>query len=417
VSRSRGLHYAWVVLGVSFLAVVVPQGLRIAFGAFVPSWERDFATNRATLATLSSVSFLVYGFGQPITGRLADRFGGRNVLTAGVLMVGLGAAAVALAPGVGWVALAYIGVASVGFAFSSGVAPVSMIVRWFETHRGTALGLMATAIAVGQLVVTPVALLLIVRFGWRTTMDVFAVYMIFVLAPLTWLLVRSRPESKSVQPLGAGDAADPQRPRLAMRGPSSVPERSFWLLAIPFFVCGATTSGLIDTHLVPLAHDHNLPVDVTAASVATLAAFNVAGTLAAGWLADRFPRRTLLGIVYAVRAFSLIVLINVGASSGLLFVFAVIFGLADFSTVAPTYSLGAEYFGVKRGAGTVVGVLSLAHQVGSALGAGATGLLYQLTGSYTFPLVLAMLILAGASVISFLLPAESRRPIAAAASA
>ncbi len=201
-----------------------------------------------------------------------------------------------------------------------------------------------------------------------------------------------------------------------MRGPRVVPGRSFWFLAVPFFVCGVTTSGLIDTHLVPLAHDHNVPVDVTAAAVGTLAAFNVAGTLAAGWLGDRVPRRTLLWLVYFARAVSLVLLINVG-SGQLLIPFAILFGLADFSTVAPTYSLGAEYFGARRGAGTIVGILSLSHQVGSAVGAAATGILYQVTGSYTFPLELAILTLLVASALSFLLPSESRKPVAAPAPA
>jgi len=142
----------------------------------------------------------------------------------------------------------------------------------------------------------------------------------------------------------------------------------------------------------------------------------VAGTLAAGWLGDRIPRRTLLWVVYLARAFSLVMLINIG-SGQLLIPFAILFGLADFSTVGPTYSLGAEYFGAQWGAGTIVGILSLSHQVGSAVGAGVTGILYQLTGSYTLPLELAILTLLGASTLSFLLPSESRQPLAAPAPA
>jgi sugar phosphate permease len=139
--RLRPFHYAWVVLAVSFVAVVLPQGLRIAFGAFVPAWEHDFGTNRAYLAGLSGISFLIYGFGQPVAGRLADRFGGRSVLAAGVVIVGVGAFLVSLASSPVWLGAAYVGVASLGFAASSNVAPVSLIVRWFETHRGLALGL------------------------------------------------------------------------------------------------------------------------------------------------------------------------------------------------------------------------------------------------------------------------------------
>jgi MFS family permease len=98
----------------------------------------------------------------------------------------------------------------------------------------------------------------------------------------------------------------------------------------------------------------------------------------------------------------------------LLLAFAVLFGIGDFATIAPTSSLGAEYFG-HRGVGTVLGILALSHQIGSAVGSTATGVLYQLSGSYTLPIPLSVLLLIAAAVLSFALPAESRRPLAVAA--
>lgn len=408
-------HDAWVVLGASFVAMVCAQGLRTAFGAFVPSWEREFGLGRAALATISGLSFLVYGFGQPIAGRLADRLGARTVLVAGLGVVGLGIGLVAVASDALLLLVGYVGVAATGFAATSGVAPVAAINRWFVAHRGLALGLVATAFAVGQLIVGPLSILAIEAVGWRMTLGIFAILLVAVLAPLVFWLVRSSPEARGTLPLGVarGGAASP-RQHLVMRGPATVPHRAFWCLALPYFVCGITTSGLIDTHLVPLAHDHDLPAGATASAVGILAAFNIAGTLAAGWLADRFPRRTLLGLLYAGRAFALVLLLNL-SSPILLFAFAVFFGLVDFSTVAPTTSLGTEYFASRRGAGTIVGILSLSHQIGSAVGSTAAGLLQQLSGSYDLAVMLAIVMLIAASVLSFALPAESRQPAPALA--
>ncbi len=402
-------HYAWVILGVSFAAMVAGQGLRIAFGAFVPAWEHDFGVGRATLATLSGLGFLLYGLGQPIAGRFADQLGARRVLTLGLILVGVGALITSFAPDLIWLFIAYITITSLGFAATSGVAPVSAVVRWFVAQRGVALGLIATAFAVGQLVVTPISVLAIDAFGWRATLAGIGVILIVILAPLAWLFVRSTPAEMGLTALGTGASSNhPAHKQSVMRGPPQVPARAFWYLALPYFVCGITTSGLIDTHLVPLAHDHGIPSTVTATAVGSLAAFNIAGTLCSGWLSDRFPRRTLLGIIYAGRALTLLLLINL-QSPELLMVFAVLFGIVDFSTVAPTQSLGTEYFGAARGAGTIVGILSLSHQIGSALGATVTGILQQWTGSYDVPIFVAIGFLVIASLLSFALPGESKQ--------
>jgi len=407
VGRKLPFHYAWVVLGMSFVAMVAAQGLRIAFGAFVPAWEAEFGVGRATLATLSGIGFLVYGFGQPLAGSFADQFGARRVLVWGLVIVGAGAFVCAFAFNLPWLFVAYISITSIGFAAVSGVAPISAIVRWFLAQRGLALGLIATAFAVGQLVVTPIAVLAINAYGWRVTLGAFAFVLVGVLAPLAFWLMRSSPADLSMQPLGAGETHVAAHKRTTMRGPRHVPARTFWFIALPYFVCGITTSGLIDTHLVPLAYDRAMPSTLTATAVGLLAAFNIAGTLVSGWLSDRVPRRIILGCLYAGRALSLVMLINL-QSPLLLLAFAVFFGIVDFSTVAPTTSLGTEYFGATRGAGTIVGILSLSHQVGSALGATVTGVLQQATGSYDTPVMVAIGFLLVASALSFMLPTETR---------
>jgi MFS family permease len=401
-------HYAWVVLGLSFVSMVAAQGLRIAFGAFVPAWEAEFGVGRATLSTLSGIGFLVYGFGQPLAGRFADEQGARRVLSIGLLIVGAGALLSSIAFNFPWLFVAYVSITSIGFAAASGVAPVSAIVRWFVAQRGLALGLIATAFAVGQLVITPIAVLAISVYGWRVTLGAFAFVLMIVLAPLAFLLIRSSPESEGMQPLGAGESHTASKKHFTMRGPNDVPNRAFWFIALPYFVCGITTSGLIDTHLVPLAYDRAISSNTTALAVGLLAAFNIAGTLISGWLSDRIPRRLILGFLYAGRASSLVMLINL-QSPTLLLVFAVFFGIVDFSTVAPTTSLGTEYFGAKRGSGTIVGILSLSHQIGSALGATVTGILQQWTGSYDAPVMVAIGFLIMASALSFALPAETRQ--------
>jgi predicted MFS family arabinose efflux permease len=157
-----------------------------------------------------------------------------------------------------------------------------------------------------------------------------------------------------------------------------VPE--FWLLAGSFFICGATSNGLIGTHLIPHSIDHGIPEVTAAGALALMGAMNFAGTLASGWLTDRFDPRKLLACYYSLRGLSLLLLPFVTSFSGLA-VFAVVFGLDYIATVPPTSALAADIFG-RRNVGTVFGWVFFAHQVGAALAAYLGGLARVAWGDY-----------------------------------
>ena len=240
--------------------------------------------------------------------------------------------------------------------------------------------------AAGQLVLVPTSLVLIGVFGWRGTV-LLGAFSVFIVFPLLYLLLRSYPETTGLEPYGRGpdavkqDTLDHERESLsaAVAGTklgAVFASRAFWGLALPFFICGVTTTGMIDTHLVPFAHDHGFSTEIAGTAAALLAAFNILGTLLSGPLADRFDNRRILATLYFVRALSLFLLLAVN-QLGLLFLF---------------------------------GVLSLCHQVGSAVGAFVPGL-YTLTGSYTVSFAVAALALLVGAVLSVTLPNTSlQRP-------
>ena len=163
---------------------------------------------------------------------------------------------------------------------------------------------------------------------------------------------------------------------------------------------------MIDTHLIPYAHDHGHSTTVTGAAVSLLAAFNVLGTLASGPLADRYDSCRILAGLYASRALTLVLLLTT-SSRGWLLTFGVLFGLVDFATVAPAQVLSSAYF---RGhsLGVVFGLIFLAHQVGSAAGAYVPGALHDLTGSYSLALLSGAAALLIAAALSLTLPAPQR---------
>jgi predicted MFS family arabinose efflux permease len=178
--------------------------------------------------------------------------------------------------------------------------------------------------------------------------------------------------------------------------------RGFWVLAAPFFVCGLTTTGFVDTHLIPLAQDRGIAEATTGLAVALLAAANVTGILASGPLADRVDNRLLLAALYGTRALSFVALYALAGGAALL-AFALLFGLVDFSTVAPTQWLAARYV-EPRTVGLAFGCLNAVHQLGSAIGAWLPGLAFDATGSYDEVMVAAAIVLAAASAICLALP-------------
>jgi sugar phosphate permease len=416
--RAAGRHYAWTVLALCFMAILFAQGLRLGFGAFVRPWEDEFGVSRGTITLIGSLSFLVYGGAQPFVGRAVDAFGIRRTLAVSTLLVAAGLALSAASRSPAELALAYGVVASLGFGGASGVAASVAVTYWFTQRRGLAFGLVEAGFGAGQLLLVPIILAAIPAVGWRTAMVAAAVLLAAGVAPVLWRYLRDRPEDVGQLPIGGplppAQLADTAHragggDAIGLRG--LMRSRAFWGLATPFFVCGITTTGLVDTHLIPLSQDRGIGAATTGLAVALLAAANVTGILASGPLADRVDNRLLLFGLYTTRGISLVALLAF-ADARALILFALLFGLVDFSTVAPTQWLAARYVS-PRTVGLAFGCLNGIHQLGSAIGAWVPGLVYDATGSYDSALVVSAAALGVAALTCLTLP----RPRAATAPA
>jgi sugar phosphate permease len=407
----RRRHYAWTVLALCFFAILCAQGVRLSFGAFVRPWEEAFGASRGSIALIGSLSFLVYGGSQPFVGRAVDGFGIRRTLAISTLIVAVGLALSAAAQSTWQLALSYSVVASLGFGGASGVAASVAVTYWFTARRGLAFALVEAGFGAGQLLLVPTALFVVAAAGWRATLLGGAAILAAGVAPVLWRRLRDRPEDVGLEPIGgplAAHASDPAAEgapaAIGLRGIAR--SRGFWSLAIPFFVCGITTTGFVDTHLIPLAQDRGIPSATAGLAVALLAAANVTGILASGPLADRVDNRLLLAALYGTRAVSFVVLALL-VSGPALVGFAMLFGLVDFAVVAPTQSLAARYV-EPRTVGLAFGCLNAVHQLGSAVGAWLPGVAFDRTGSYDQVLVVSMVVLAAAALTCLTLPRPGR---------
>ncbi|HEY6757980.1 MAG TPA: MFS transporter [Baekduia sp.] len=404
----RRRHYAWTVLALCFFAILCAQGVRLSFGAFVRPWEEAFGVSRGTITLIGSLSFLVYGGSQPFVGRTVDTFGIRRTLTVSALLVALGLALSAAVTSEWQLAITYGVIASLGFGGASGVAASVAVTYWFTQRRGLAFALVEAGFGAGQLLLVPLALALVATIGWRETLVGGALLLACVVAPVCARWLRDRPEDVGLEPIGgphddAVDAAVEETLEPAAAGfRALMGSRAFWVLGTPFFICGLTTTGLVDTHLIPLAQDRGIPSATTGLAVALLAAANVTGILASGPLADRVDNRLLLAGLYGTRGLSFVALYLLAGGPALI-AFALLFGLVDFSVVAPTQWLAARYVD-PRTVGLAFGCLNAIHQLGSAIGAWLPGVAYDATGSYDQVLVVAAVILGIASATCLALP-------------
>jgi predicted MFS family arabinose efflux permease len=209
-----------------------------------------------------------------------------------------------------------------------------------------------------------------------------------VALPLVLLLMRERPRDLGLRPYGA-TAADEASAAAAPTAAAplaglarGVRSRDFWLLFVTFFICGASTNGLIGTHFIPAAHDHGIPQVAAAGLLAVMGICDLLGTTLSGWLSDRWDSRKLLAWYYGLRGVSLMFLpLAFTGPHVSLGVFALFYGLDWVATVPPTVRLTADAFG-KENVGVMFGWIVAGHQLGAAFAAGGAGAVRTWMGDY-----------------------------------
>src|SRR6202795_1089912 len=313
VIAARRLHYGWVVAAVTFVALMGAAGFRATPAILIVPLQTEFGWNRAIISVAVFINLLLFGLTGPFAAALMNRFGIRAVTVAALGTVATGALLTTGMTAPWQLYLLWGGVVGLGTGCMASVLAATVANRWFVQRRGLVLGALTAAGATGQLIFLPFLGWLAVNMGWRTAALVVAGAALLGI-PMVALFMRDRPADVGLRAYGATEADEPAPPlqnpvRAALSGLAmGARNRNFWLLAGSFFICGASTNGLIGTHLIPASIDHGLP-EVTAASLlAFIGVFDVAGTMISGWLTDRLDSRWLLFWYYGVRGLSLLFL-------------------------------------------------------------------------------------------------------------
>jgi sugar phosphate permease len=381
----KRLHYAWIVLGTTTLVLLTSGGVRAAIGVFIKPLETEFGWSRTLLSFAVAVSIALYGLTGPVVGRLADRWGPRWVLAAGVTLVGIGTMAGAAATQF-WHFFVAVGlIAAIGSSAAAAPVAATVATRWFDRHRGLVLGINGAGMAAGQLVVLPLAMALVAFLGWRGAFLSLGAGLVLIVVPLTAALIRNDPKDIGLLAYGATAPARVLTATQQAAERTSVAEAvrtwPFLLLCGSFWVCGYTTFGVILAHFIPHATDHGFQPQQAAEALGIMGAMNIVGTIASGWLCDRFGPKVPLALYYLFRGVSLFFLPFVTTVPGL-FAFAALFGLNFISTVPATTTLTARIYG-RYSVGELSGWIFASHQLGGAIGSVASGWLFDRAGDYT----------------------------------
>jgi len=375
----RRVHYGWIIAGVTFLTMLVTAGAVGAPGVLILPLQKEFGWQNAEISSALGVRFLLFGLMAPFAAALINRFGMRRIALSALLLIA-GGLLLSLAMTRVWQLVLLWGVViGLGTGLTALVLGVTVATRWFSTRRGLVTGLLTASSATGQLLFLPLLASVSERLGWRPAVAmVCGALALAAFAVLAFM--RDRPADVGQQPFGqaAGDDAAnvaatipvPITPWHALREASRT--GVFWVLFGTFFICGASTNGLIQTHFIPLCADFGLPAVGAASVLAAMGMFDIVGTIGSGWLSDRYDNRWLLFWYYGLRGLSLVYLPFSDFTFYGLSLFALFYGLDWIATVPPTVKLTVARFGRER-ANLVFGWIFAGHQLGAATAAFGAG--------------------------------------------
>ena len=415
------MYYGWYVVITAMFIAAVTTGARNGFGVFIIPMSDAFDWSRTTISIAAATGWLVNGVTQPLVGHVFDRYNSRRVILVSLVVAGLSTAALAFTFHILFLVFMFSFVLSAAMSGASIGTLGPLLARWFQRKRTTVLGLVVAGSSMGGLLLVPFSAYLVEVTNWRTSWAVLGFIIIAVALPLAFFFLKSRPSDLGLQPDGdpdpAQNAASERRQGLfeVDQWWRSFRSRPIWHLSASYTVCGVTV-GLISIHFVPYAQEH-VGISPTTAGIifGYMMGLNVLGGIGGGMLADRFGRKNVLAAVYFVRFIAYAALVGglivvqrdisiplLPGPPGLisLWVFATLAGFSWIASVPVTTSLTADVYGL-RALGAISGISFLCHQVGAFVSITLAGVLYDKTGSYLIPFVIAGALLLPASISAF----------------
>lgn len=396
-----GIYTGWVVVIAVMLTLAISSGGRFLFGVVLKPVSDEYGWDRADLALAVTISVVALSFLQPAVGWLVDRYGSRRILIGGVVITALAMLPMTVADSLWQVYVFYGVLAAFGFAATSPVNTTTLVNGWFEKRRGLALSMATSGSAYGQLLIVPIATVILVNWGWRASYFAISIALLLLILPIAVLFVRDAPRDRSLR--GRGGRVD-DRPKVTLR--QAVRTAAYWQLSFGMFVCGFTMS-FTSVHMIPYLTDmpeHTAHTMQTTASLAlsVVGACSILGAIVMGFLSDRSGHRQMLALTYLLRGLSFLILLSVGSWIPGIFLAAIVLGISWTSTTPLASAMAADIYG-RASLATIFGFIFTAMNVGSGVGAWLAGLDYDITGNYHASLVANVAMGVAAAVVTLVI--------------
>lgn len=393
-----------MVIACGGLAMTIVLGTRHGFGLYLQPMTLDLGISRETFSIAIALQNLFYGFSQPLTGMIADKFGAAKVMAFGTIAYAIGLVLMSYSTSgmeLNLSAGLLIGIAMGCCGFSTVYGVVGRTVS--AANRSTALGIVGAAGSLGQFLMLPYGQMLINHLGWQQALLVLAVTVLLLL-PLSTALVEDK--NAQVQPPFKQSIPAALREAFAHRG--------FLLMCIAYTVCGFQLL-FISVHFPAYLIDQKMSPATGMIALALIGLCNTFGSFTWGWLGGRYTKKYLLATLYFTRAMVVMAFILSPLSSMTVYLFSSAIGFLWLGTAPVTSALIAQIFG-PRYLSTLTGCAFMFHQVGSFLGVWIGGRIFDVTGSYN--LMWWITIFAGFIAALLTLPVDERQiPRTASASA
>ena len=404
------VFYGWVVVGVSVVILTLIGGSQYSFGVFFKPLVAEFGWTRAATSLARSIVQAIHGLLNPLVGLTSDRWGPRILIVVCGVGVGIGFALMSRVTEL-WQLYLYYGVIIGVFTSFAWVPLTSIVTRWFAVNRGLVVGITATGVGLGSVVMAPLAQALISSFSWRMSFLIIGCLAVSIITPLS-IFLKSPGLDRNALRHYDGKTEDGSKVIEAHSRPSLNPSQAwrtkcFWLLGAMHFVNLACTQ-MVMVHIVPHATDQGIPPMPAAAILSLIGMSSIIGRVSFGFISDRIGGKQSLLITLLVLFVAMFALLWV-KELRFFYPFAIVFGLGYGGLVPIFPVIIGDYFGLRH-QGAIFGANLFFACFGGALGPFFAGYVYDTTGEYSLAfLVVAIALLMAALMTSLLRPPEQQR--------
>jgi len=384
----------------AFITIFMMCGVTYSFSVFLRPMMGELGWSASAVSSAMSINLVVSGLSLPIIGRFTDRYGPKVVILVTALTMGVSTILLSNISSILHLYLLYGVLVGVTYRNGGQIATASLVARWFTEKRGTAMGIFSSGFCLGQTVIIPLSMYLVLKFGWRTTWLILGALLLLTVVPLTQLLVRDNPSdfrNRSIEKTGGDEGTTVKATAIL----DALKTRSFLLLTAIYFLCGFTDIPVI-THWVPISFEEGV-LEVTAANAyGAMAVLMFVGTICIGPISDRFGGRVSLSALYLIRTVSFFLPLHLMQNLAFYYMFIIMFGFSYYAMTPVVSAFVGNIYG-ELSVGRLFGFLTLIHCVGAAVGTSFFGVVFDLSSSYSWAFIISILFSFMATVCSFLI--------------